>query len=242
MGAGQAQVGPCVTLPRVRRVASKTTLCAYISLSLLRPSTPHRMSVTPFFLLLLAWPLLAVAAHPPSRHKRSNSPPLGFYDPRNNGGSWLTVRLRLHASFPVRLAEANSFLPLFWSLSSKSTIPSPRALASLSMSSSSRHLTPRSWLTKRVMEDYAITSCMSLLPACQGVQYDGSACFFTPLSPPPSFPRHAHALLIRSFGFAGECLGQHSGSDQEANLGDGHGYRAYSTHLDTAPTYSFLLK
>ncbi|KAH9057400.1 hypothetical protein EDB87DRAFT_1107538 [Lactarius vividus] len=27
-----------------------------------------------------------------------------------------------------------------------------------------------------------------------------------------------------SIGFAGECLGQHSGSDQAANLGDGHGY------------------
>ncbi|KAF8963025.1 hypothetical protein BDZ97DRAFT_1732534 [Flammula alnicola] len=27
-----------------------------------------------------------------------------------------------------------------------------------------------------------------------------------------------------SFGFSGECLGQHSGSDQEANLGDGNGY------------------
>ncbi|KAF5317563.1 hypothetical protein D9619_013127 [Psilocybe cf. subviscida] len=26
-----------------------------------------------------------------------------------------------------------------------------------------------------------------------------------------------------SFGFSGECLGQHSGSDQGANLGDGHG-------------------
>lgn len=28
-----------------------------------------------------------------------------------------------------------------------------------------------------------------------------------------------------SFGFASECLGQHSGSDQEANLGDGNGYK-----------------
>lgn len=28
-----------------------------------------------------------------------------------------------------------------------------------------------------------------------------------------------------SFGFAGECLGQHSGSDQTANLGDGNGPR-----------------
>ncbi|KAI0040047.1 hypothetical protein FA95DRAFT_1566747 [Auriscalpium vulgare] len=27
-----------------------------------------------------------------------------------------------------------------------------------------------------------------------------------------------------SFGFAAECLGSHSGSDQAANLGDGHGY------------------
>ncbi|KIM40952.1 hypothetical protein M413DRAFT_445725 [Hebeloma cylindrosporum] len=28
-----------------------------------------------------------------------------------------------------------------------------------------------------------------------------------------------------SFGFSGECLGQHSGSNQAANLGDGNGYR-----------------
>jgi len=27
-----------------------------------------------------------------------------------------------------------------------------------------------------------------------------------------------------SIGFSGECLGQHEGSDQEADLGDGHGY------------------
>jgi hypothetical protein len=26
--------------------------------------------------------------------------------------------------------------------------------------------------------------------------------------------------------FAGECLGQHSGGDQLADLGDGHGFRA----------------
>ncbi|KAI6151426.1 hypothetical protein EDD17DRAFT_1765650 [Pisolithus thermaeus] len=29
---------------------------------------------------------------------------------------------------------------------------------------------------------------------------------------------------FQSFGFATECLGQHSGSDQAANLGDGHGW------------------
>jgi hypothetical protein len=30
-------------------------------------------------------------------------------------------------------------------------------------------------------------------------------------------------LKIRSFGFSGECLGQHSGAPQAANLGDGNG-------------------
>lgn len=29
----------------------------------------------------------------------------------------------------------------------------------------------------------------------------------------------------RSFGFSDECLGQHAGSDQAVNLGDGNGYR-----------------
>ena len=37
--------------------------------------------------------------------------------------------------------------------------------------------------------------------------------------------------MFRSFNFAGECLGQHSGSDQEANLGDGQGYRASSVNF-----------
>jgi hypothetical protein len=30
--------------------------------------------------------------------------------------------------------------------------------------------------------------------------------------------------LLRSMGFAAECLGQHDGADQAANLGDGNGY------------------
>lgn len=32
-----------------------------------------------------------------------------------------------------------------------------------------------------------------------------------------------NVLFHRSLGFAGECLGQHSGSNQGANLGDGNG-------------------
>lgn len=34
-------------------------------------------------------------------------------------------------------------------------------------------------------------------------------------------------MIPSALGFAGECLGQHSGSDQQADLGDGHGYRAF---------------
>lgn len=31
-------------------------------------------------------------------------------------------------------------------------------------------------------------------------------------------------FIFRSFGFSKECLGQHAGAPQEANLGDGNGY------------------
>lgn len=34
---------------------------------------------------------------------------------------------------------------------------------------------------------------------------------------------------LSSFGFAGECLGQHAGDHQGANLGDGRGYRTCSS-------------
>ena len=63
------------------------------------------------FLLLLPWLFLpAVSANPltsppsPPKHKRDSSgnvPSLGFYDPRDNGGSWLTVRLRLPQYAPL---------------------------------------------------------------------------------------------------------------------------------------------
>jgi hypothetical protein len=73
-----------------------------------------------------------------------------------------------------------------------------------------------------MMEGYAITSCMSsfLLLACQNVNMTDPPPSLTPLSPfSPRLPlRRARTLPIRSFGFAGECLGQHSGSDQEACL------------------------
>jgi hypothetical protein len=76
------------------------------------PPFPIRMSVTAFFLLLLSWPLpIAFSSanpngHPPhplltARASYRNVPPLGFYDPRDHNGSWLTVRL-LHTLLPPR--------------------------------------------------------------------------------------------------------------------------------------------
>ncbi|KAF8491163.1 hypothetical protein F5888DRAFT_1795859 [Russula emetica] len=122
------------------------------------------------FLLLLSWLFLqAVSAHPlaspssaPSRHKRYDSrndvPSLGFYDPHDNGGSWLT---QVNDTFPAGLGEPINAVILGTS-------------------------------DPAVLVDQ---------------QNDGGLRNY-----------------FLSFGFAGECLGQHSGSDQEANLGDGHGY------------------
>ena len=38
-------------------------------------------------------------------------------------------------------------------------------------------------------------------------------------------------LKFRSFGFSNECLGQHSGAPQEANLGDNNGYGQSLLHI-----------
>ena len=63
----------------------------------------------------------------------------------------------------------------------------------------------------------------------------------SPLRPPGASPTDLTCFFFRSIGFAGECLGQHSGSDQAANLGDGHGYRASVSFLpSSAPHQPFL--
>ena len=87
-------------------------------------SSPHRMSLTHFLLLLLSWPFhQAVLGHPSALHKRDNSrnvPSLGFYDPHSNGGSWLTVRLRLRAYASPNLI----FLPIIRQLRIQQIFPS----------------------------------------------------------------------------------------------------------------------
>lgn len=47
-------------------------------------------------------------------------------------------------------------------------------------------------------------------------------------------------FLFRSFGFSNECLGQHSGALQEANLGDGNGYGQSLLHICLSLTYLVL--
>ncbi|KAF8260263.1 hypothetical protein EI94DRAFT_918191 [Lactarius quietus] len=126
------------------------------------------MSATAAFLLLLSWPLITStmrlhdrAPSPFNLAARSSSrnvPPLGFYDPRDHNGSWLT---QVNNTFPPGLGEPINVVLLGTS-------------------------------DPAVLVDQ---------------QEDGGL-----------------RNLFLSIGFAGECLGQHSGSDQEANLGDGHGY------------------
>jgi hypothetical protein len=48
--------------------------------------------------------------------------------------------------------------------------------------------------------------------------------------------------VVRSVGFDGECLGQHLGLDQQANLGDGNGirefhFRVYSSYNQFPPLF-----
>ncbi|KAH9014289.1 hypothetical protein EDB84DRAFT_1530082 [Lactarius hengduanensis] len=93
-----------------------------------------------------------------ARSSSRNVPPLGFYDPRDQGGSWLT---EVNNTFPAGLGE-------------------PINVVLLGTSDSA------------VLVDQ---------------QNDGGLRNY-----------------FLSIGFAGECLGQHSGSDQAVNLGDGHGY------------------
>jgi hypothetical protein len=83
----------------------------------------------------------------------------------------------------------------FW-LFSKSTTHSQLALANRSTRSSSGPPTPRFWLTNRMMEDFAITSCTSSrLPlACQR-KYDGSASLCNPT--PPSSCVFPSGILVR---------------------------------------------
>ncbi|THH07272.1 hypothetical protein EW145_g3498 [Phellinidium pouzarii] len=123
-------------------------------------------------LLVLCLPSLSVSTSPieesrsywdPIRRSltlssRSNVPSTGYFDPRDNGGSFLT---KVPDTFPAGLGEPINVI--------------------LTANSDSAVLVDQE--SNGGLRNY----------------------YF-------------------AIGFAGECLGQHAGSDQEANLGDGNGY------------------
>ena len=105
-----------------------------------------------FLLLLLSWPLLVTSIHPrdfppnaaaiAARGNSRNVPPLGFYDPRDQGGSWLTVRACVRAR--ARTHVLPTPLPFFSSvalLASKQHVsPRPRRTH---QRRAARHVRPR---------------------------------------------------------------------------------------------------
>ncbi|KAI0284127.1 hypothetical protein BC826DRAFT_1099416 [Russula brevipes] len=93
------------------------------------------------------------------RASNRSVPSQGFYNPRDNGGSWLT---QVNGTFPAGLGEPINAIVLGTS--------DPAVLVDQQNNGGLRN-------------------------------------------------------YFLSFAFAGECLGQHSGSDQEADLGDGRGYQ-----------------
>ncbi|EJC98979.1 uncharacterized protein FOMMEDRAFT_23338 [Fomitiporia mediterranea MF3/22] len=126
----------------------------------MHPRLPVSLSLQ-LFLLALCMPSsssLDIPIHPSGHSRRANVPSTGYFDPRNNGGSFLT---KIPQTFPEGLGE-----PLNVILSANS--------------------------------DAAVL--------VDSEDHGGLQNYFI------------------SLGFAGECLGQHSGSDQMANLGDGDGY------------------
>ncbi|KAI0282454.1 hypothetical protein BC826DRAFT_284798 [Russula brevipes] len=131
------------------------------------------MSITAFFLLLLSWPhLAAVSAHPPPRpfaRRASNRsvPSQGFYNPRDNGGSWLT---QVNGTFPAGLGEPINAIVLGTS-------------------------DPRFWSTSKIMAACAITSCTSSPPSVSEPTCNKSNLFSLPLNlPAPTSLDPLHSL------------------------------------------------
>ncbi|PSS06576.1 hypothetical protein PHLCEN_2v3634 [Hermanssonia centrifuga] len=123
------------------------------------------MASMALFFLMLCIPTLASASYndergPPPHPfwRRSNVPPQGYFDPKDNGGSLLT---QVPGTFPAGLGEP---LNVIMSANSDSD----------------------------VLKDQ---------------ETDGGLRNY-----------------FLSLGYSSECLGQHLGDDQGANLGDGNGY------------------
>lgn len=167
------------------------------------PSDPALFSI-PLLLLALCLPNLVSASseRPPdplTHRRRASVPPEGYYDPRNNGGSFLTVRLPHIAPSPGRALCAS-------------------------------------------LSEVIINYSLICLPFLQQIPVTYPMGLGEPINAILSGNSDAAVLVDQmengglqnyfiSIGFAGECLGQHSGSNQQANLGDGNGSCEFPSRL-----------
>ena len=154
------------------------------------------MLITLFILLYSS--TFTYALYPSQISRRNTSrivPKTGYYDPREKGGSLLTVTWVFH------LFCETASCSFCWTIVREWHRPTrPRGTAEC------HHL----W---------------KFGPSCFGRRNNKwwskelfSVCLRTIL-------RMLNDLIVfRSIGFAGECLGQHIGDAQTANLGDGSGY------------------
>jgi hypothetical protein len=133
----------------------------------------------------------------------TNVPPAGYYNPLDSGGSLLTVRRPLGQ----RILGMTDFL------FSANTCN----ISNGSRGTSQRHHFWELWCARHggrrgewgFEKLLFVRSFLLSVPLVRVL----SNC-----SIPLAF------IFVRSFGFSAECLGQHAGSDQGANLGDGNGY------------------
>jgi hypothetical protein len=197
-GRCPVRVCPCVCLPSEGSAALHQGCGVHTSLCPSAPlphsaCPPHLFSSSyshgPFSSLFLQIPL-----HHHHRHLdigAATHHPSGFTTPATVAvvGSRCVYVYDTPLFVPSMRSQSQYFLihALFLWLSSKSITPSLLALANLSTSSSSRHLTLLSWLTKRIMEDYGITSCTSLLPARKTSSVTDLPASFPPQRPFPFY-------------------------------------------------------
>ncbi len=156
--------------------------------------------------LFLCWPSLTFALDIRQtltrlafwRRSSRNVPAVGYVNPNDDGGSMLTVRTP------------------------------PRGIVALALTGDVQK-SPRDNIPRRAgraCQCYNIRQ-LRLGGACRPGDRRGVSeiisCAFT-LSRLPADPKSR--ITCRSLSFSSECLGQHSGSDQQVDLGDGNGYRA----------------
>ena len=155
-------------------------------------------------LILLSSSTFTYGLYPPQilrRNAASVVPKAGFYNPLDNGGALLTVSW-FFTCF-VRQLEL-----IWWTIASERHIPTwPRGTIEY------YHL----WRFGRSCFGRRTTKWWS-------TQFFSVCLWNIMLVAYVEWLMTSFIFIFRSFGFSNECLGQHSGAPQEANLGDGNGY------------------